>query len=170
MAVLLVRHAHAGSKEEWHGDDRLRPLSERGQLEALAVADALAPYAPRRLVSSPFLRCIQTVQTLARRLDLKVEESELLVPEAGRHAAAFVRSLARDGDGPVVVCTHGETIEVLQKRFGRSTKLPFEPGSPHEKGSTWVLRVKNGRFTGAEYLPPGRSGAASLSGGGAPRV
>lgn len=160
----MVRHAHAGSKEEWHGDDRLRPLSDRGQAEALAVALTLAPYAPTRVVSSPFLRCLQTVQSLVQRLGLRVEESELLTPDAGRHAATLLRSLVREGDGPVVVCTHGETIEVLQKRLGRSKKLAFLPGSPHEKGSTWVLRAKNGRFTGAEYLPPGRPEPASLAG------
>lgn len=161
----MVRHAHAGSKEEWDGDDRLRPLSDRGQAEALGVADAVAAFEPRSIVSSPFLRCLQTVQPLAQRLELKVEESQLLVPDAGREAAAFLRSLAREGDGPVVVCTHGETIETLQKRFGRSTKLPFEPGSPHEKGSTWVLRSKNGRFSGAVYLPPRRPGEVPMTAG-----
>ena len=156
MEVLVVRHAHAGSKEEWDGDDRLRPLSDRGRSEAMGVADALTPYAPRRIVSSPYLRCLQSVQPLAQRLAVRVEESELLVPDAGRRAAAFVRALARQDDGPVVVCTHGETIEVLQKRIVQSSKLPFEPGGPHEKGSTWVLRAKKGRFVRAEYLPPAR--------------
>lgn len=167
VEVLVVRHAHAGSKEEWDGDDRLRPLSQRGQAEALAVAIALATYEPRRIVASPYLRCIQTVQGLAHRLQLRVEESDLLAPDAGRRAGPYVRSLAKEGGGPVVVCTHGETIETLQRRFGRSTKLPFEPGSPHEKGSTWILRAKNGRFTGAEYLPPGHPGAVPLAGAAA---
>lgn len=156
MELLVVRHAHAGSKEEWEGDDRLRPLSPRGQHEALAVSAALAGFAPRRIVSSPFLRCLQTLQPLARRLGVTVEESELLVPDAGRRAVAFVATMARDANGPLVLCTHGETIETLQKRFGRSKKLGFAPGSPHEKGSIWVLRAKSGRFVGAEYLPPER--------------
>ncbi len=149
-----MRHAHAGSKEGWDGDDRRRPLSERGRAEALAVADALAAYAPARIVSSPYARCVDTVQPLALRLGLGVEELAALAPEGGRLAAAFLRSLAKSGRGPAVVCTHGETIEALQKRVGRPG-LPFEPGSPHEKGSIWVLRARNGRFTGADYLPPG---------------
>lgn len=162
-----MRHAHAGSKEEWDGDDRLRPLSERGRAEALGVAAALAPYRSRRIVTSPYLRCLQTVQPLAQRLNLKIEESELLAPDAGRRAAAYLRSLA-DDDAPVVVCTHGETIEALQGRLRRSARGGFEPGSPHEKGSTWVLRVKNGRFTRAEYLPPARTGEVPAT-VGAPR-
>lgn len=160
----MVRHGHAGSKEEWAGDDRLRPLSARGRAEAAAVADAVAAYGPRRVVSSPALRCLQTVEPLARRLGLAVEESSLLAPDAGSRAAAFVRALARQGGGPVVVCTHGETIEALQRRLVRAASLPFEPGSPHEKGSTWVLRVDHGRFTGAEYLPPGHPGTVPVGG------
>lgn len=154
MDVLVVRHGHAGSKQEWDGDDRARPLSARGASEAAAVADVVAAYLPRRVVSSPYLRCLQTVEPLARRLGLVVKESALLVPDAGRRAAAFVRGLARLGGGPVVVCTHGETIEALQRLVVAPTALPFGPGSPHEKGSTWVLQVQDGRVTGAEYLPP----------------
>ena len=164
----MVRHAHAGSKEEWDGDDRLRPLSERGRSEAMGIADVLAGFSPRRVLSSPYLRCLQTVQPLALRLDLEIEESDLLAPDAGRRAATFLHSLARQGGGPVVVCTHGETIEGLQKRVVQSTRLPFEPGSPHEKGSTWVLRATGGRVVGAEYLPPARPGAVSLTGGAPP--
>lgn len=149
----MVRHAHAGAKDRWSGDDRLRPLSDRGRREALALVDLLEPHEPVRVVSSPLVRCLQTVGPLARRLGLSIEESEALGPQADREAARLLRSLA-SGARTTVVCTHGETIEALQRRLARPGKLAFGPGGAHEKGSVWLLHASGGRFTTATYLPP----------------
>jgi 8-oxo-(d)GTP phosphatase len=151
MEILVVRHGQAGSKDRWRGDDRLRPLSERGLAEAAALADGVP--AAHRVISSPFLRCVQTVQPLAGRLGLAIEESAQLAPDAGDRAVELLRALASERAGPLVVCTHGETIETLQRRISRGR---FRSGGMHEKGSIWVLRAHGGRFTTAEYLPPGR--------------
>lgn len=151
-----MRHAHAGSRDGWQGDDRLRPLSERGRAEALALVPVLLAHEPRRIVSSPLVRCQETVEPLASCLWLPVEESDRLGPDADREAAELVRELANGrGAGAVVVCTHGETIEALQRRLARSGKLKFGPGGAHEKGSVWVLQARGGRFTSARYVPPG---------------
>ena len=60
--VWLVRHAKAKNRLEWEAPDELRPLTRRGRREADAIAARLAAEdpAPERLVSSPFLRCVQT--------------------------------------------------------------------------------------------------------------
>jgi hypothetical protein len=58
------------------------------------------------------------------------------------------------GTGTVVVCTHGETIEALQRRLARPGRLAFRPEGAHEKGSTWLLHASAGRITSATYLPP----------------
>ena len=149
----MVRHAHAGAKDRWRGDDRLRPLSDRGRREARALVDLLAPYEPGRILSSPLARCLQTVEPLADRLGLTIEESETLGPQADPEAVRLLRHLA-SGSGPVVVCTHGETIEALQRRLVRPGRLAFAPGGAHEKGSVWRLHTAGGRVTSATYLPP----------------
>mgnify|MGYP000349545033 CR=1 FL=1 len=64
--LFLVRHAKAGSRSQWVGDDRLRPLSNKGRTQSEVLADRLAPVATGMLVSSPYLRCIETLQPLAR--------------------------------------------------------------------------------------------------------
>lgn len=153
MELLLVRHAHAGAKDRWHGDDRLRPLNARGRGEARALVDLLAGYRAAQVVCSPLVRCVQTAEPLAAYLGVPVEESEALGPQADRDAARLLRSLARAGH-PVVVCTHGETIEALQRRLARPGRLAFGPGGAHEKGSVWLLQASRGRFTSASYLPP----------------
>ena len=37
MTILLIRHASAGDRYRWWGDDADRPLDERGVAEAAAL-------------------------------------------------------------------------------------------------------------------------------------
>jgi broad specificity phosphatase PhoE len=157
--LLVVRHAHAGAKDGWGGDDRLRPLSPRGRKEAMHLVEMLAPFGARQVLSSPLLRCVQTVEPLANRLGVPIEYSDALGPRGDKDAAALLGALALASHA-VVVCTHGETIEALQRRLGRASKLGFGPGSAHEKGSVWRLHVRGGRLTSATYLPPAGTATA----------
>jgi 8-oxo-(d)GTP phosphatase len=152
MLVLLVRHGHAGAKRSWRGDDRRRPLNAQGLAEAGALASLLAPYAPVRIISSPFLRCVQSVRPLGETVGIGIETSPSLVPDAGATAALLV--VAAAGDGPVVICTHGEVIHDLQTHLGADGLSSFGPESPREKASVWVLERRDGRFLSATYLPP----------------
>ena len=65
MAVLVVRHAKAGDRSSWPGADRDRPLSGKGRRQAEALVDTLSDWKPVRILSSPFARCVQTVEPLA---------------------------------------------------------------------------------------------------------
>ena len=93
MRILLVRHGHAGSKHSWVGEDGLRPLSQRGRAEAEALVELLEPHAPGRIVSSPLIRCLQTVRPLAEALGLTVEQSDALRPGAGTAATTLARGV-----------------------------------------------------------------------------
>jgi 8-oxo-(d)GTP phosphatase len=158
MLVLLVRHGHAGTKRHRRRDDHLRPLNRQGLADAVALSRLLVPYRPSRIVSSPFLRCTQTVAPLAQALGLPIEESTDLIPEAAAAAPRFVLGIAvTTDDGPsgaVVVCTHGEVIHELQLSLGKDGPPSFRTDSPREKGSVWVLDREDGIFVGATYLPP----------------
>ena len=159
MEVLVVRHADAGSKGTWDGDDRLRPLSPQGRADAAALVRVLEPYGPRRIVSSALVRCVQSVEPLAASLGLEVERSALLTPDAGARAARFVQDLGT-GTAPVVVCTHGETIAAMREAFARTGpggrgRAGADVGS-HAKGSVWVLEFEEGRLDGERYVPPDR--------------
>ena len=111
MPVLLIRHGHAGNRKDWRGEDRLRPLTPKGYRQALALVKRVQPWPPARILSSPYVRCVQTVQPLGDELGLKVEEVEELAEGAGPAAVALVR---RFRDRPVALCTHGDIVpEVL---------------------------------------------------------
>ena len=82
MTLYLVRHAKAGSRSSWDGDDRLRPLTKMGRREAEGIADLLRDAPLERVLSSPYVRCTETVAPLAARRGLEVEEHDALAEGA----------------------------------------------------------------------------------------
>jgi phosphohistidine phosphatase SixA len=103
MSVVLLRHASAGDRDTWEGDDRLRPLDKRGRRQADALRDELLARGVTRALSSPYVRCTQTVAPLG----LDVEPDDRLAEGADLHETL---ELLRDADG-AVACTHGDVIE-----------------------------------------------------------
>lgn len=148
--LLLVRHAKAGSRHDWTGDDDLRPLSNRGKAQAGALASLLRLFGPTRAYTAPPVRCVQSIQPLTDQLGLSIATEPLLgergywrAPEAGR---ARLLELA-SGDGVPVVCSQGGVIpDLVHTLTGR-------PDPPARKGSTWVLGFSGRRVTTADYYP-----------------
>jgi broad specificity phosphatase PhoE len=139
VTILLVRHARAGKAKEWQGDDRLRPLDERGRAQAEGLVGLLRSHKPTAILSSGALRCVQTVDPLARALEQEVEGREELAE--GSETDDVLRLVSSLPDEVAVLCTHGDVIqEVL--------------GEESVKGSTWVIRFDGDELTRVEYLPP----------------
>ena len=107
MTSVLLRHASAGDKRHWTGDDRLRPLDARGGRQAAELIELLRPLGLRRVVTSPYVRCVETVEPLAAALGLPVEHDDRLGEGTGAAAAELLRE-----DG-VVACTHGDVVDAL---------------------------------------------------------
>jgi 8-oxo-dGTP diphosphatase len=113
VTSVLVRHASAGEPLDWDGDDSLRPLDARGRKQAAQLVELLRPLEVRRIVSSPFTRCVETVEPLADALGLSVEFDGRLAEGAGQAAYILVQE-----DG-IVCCTHGDVVGEL---IGRGLK------------------------------------------------
>lgn len=111
MSVVLLRHASAGDRDKWDGDDRLRPLDKRGRAQAKALRDRLRAAGVTRALSSPYVRCVQTLEPLG----LDIELDERLAEGAPRSETL---ALLAEADG-AVACTHGDVIENV---IGRSLK------------------------------------------------
>ena len=139
--ILLVRHAKAGDRARWTGDDRLRPLDGRGRRQADALVPPLAGYLLTRLVSSPYVRCVQTLEPLSGRLAMPVERDQALSEGASIEEVRAL--LGRLGPGPVVLCTHGDIVEGL-----------LGDEAPKKKGSTWVLTRGDGGIRPVRYWSP----------------
>ena len=146
----LVRHAHAGDKRAWNGPDALRPLSEPGRREAHGLLVQLRDYPIGRIVSSPAVRCLQTVEPLAQRRGLPVESNGALGVDAD--PVKLVELLTDPVAAETVLCSHGELIgEALMRLLGR-TKQAETARWP--KGSIWVLKVSDGHLEDFQYLAP----------------
>jgi phosphohistidine phosphatase SixA len=107
MSVVLLRHASAGDRVEWEGDDRLRPLDPRGRRQAAKLVAPLLELGVKRVISSPYVRCVQTVEPLAEALGVEVELDDRLAEGAGRTAALELLENVEDA----VACTHGDIVE-----------------------------------------------------------
>ena len=142
MAVLMVRHAKAGDRDRWEEPDDLRPLTAKGQAQSEALVGTLATFDVVRVLSSPYLRCSQTVAALAAARGLAVEPCDDLAEGQAVAGLALVRSLA-GRPAYTVLCTHGDVVEevldALEVRRDEGTR----------KGATWVLDEN-----GARHLPP----------------
>lgn len=138
--ILLVRHARAGRRGSAGTDDRLRPLDERGRRQAAALAAALGERPLQRIISSPFVRCVETIEPLALAAGLTIELREELAEGASGVAA---RGLIDEiGGEEAALCTHGDVIAELIGHRRRA-----------KKGSVWMLDPDDD-LTPVGFLPP----------------
>ena len=149
--LFLVRHAAAGSRSRWVGDDRLRPLTAKGERQAKAIARRLAPEGIDRIVTSPYVRCRQTVEPLAAELGLAIEEAEALAEGSSQTALADLAD--RLVGSNAVLCGHGDTIPALLEAFARQG-LGLPPLYDVKKGSIWIVEFEAGEPRRACYEPP----------------
>ena len=102
MSVILLRHASAGDRETWTGDDRLRPLDKRGHKQALSLRDQLLARGVKRVVSSPYVRCMQTVAPLGLAI---IPDERLAEGASVEDTLSLLRELEE-----AVACTHGDVV------------------------------------------------------------
>ncbi|MEX2625789.1 MAG: phosphoglycerate mutase family protein [Ilumatobacteraceae bacterium] len=151
MTLYLVRHAKAGERRAWTGDDTERPLSSKGWKQASAVADRLGPLGVTDLVSSPFARCRQTLEPLATLLDLEVRTDRRLAEGTPFEETLALFDEVADG---TALCSHGDVIpDAIQALVRRGLDLRSTPD--WRKASVWAIeRNSKGRYTRARAWPP----------------
>lgn len=149
VTVFLIRHADALPRNEWAHDDLLRPLTEKGFGQAQGLVDLLGGRGITRMLTSPAVRCRQTLDPLASHLGLVVEEAPALLEGTPvRRARALLDDL---GDADVALCSHGDVIpDLVNHLIGEGMDAS---GRDAKKGSTWVLTHDGRRFVRGQYLP-----------------
>jgi 8-oxo-dGTP diphosphatase len=147
--VFLIRHGEAGERSGWKGVDRDRPLTPDGRAQAERLADQLAKQPLDRILTSGYVRCVETMAPLAARRGMSVEEVGWL--EEGANPAEALAALL--GGGSVAACSHGDVVSgILFELADRGVALGSSPRM--QKGSTWVLEVAEGQVSAARYFPP----------------
>jgi 8-oxo-dGTP diphosphatase len=149
--LYLVRHAKAGERRLWTGADVDRPLSKKGRKQAELVGDRLARLDPTALLSSPYVRCVQTLLPLGERTELTVEIDDRLREDEPVGPAI---DLLRECAGGTVLCSHGDIIPAVIQAFEEAgTEIRTPPD--WRKASVWVLkRDRRDRVVHATVWPP----------------
>ncbi len=155
--LILIRHASAGTKAAWKGDDSARPLDAEGERDASALAGLLRCFGVRRVVSAPAERCVATVRPYAAGVGGVEVEPAFDVNHgragAGPDAEKAAAGLAAASD-PVVICAHRENLPVLVAAVCAELGAEPPPGKPLRKGELLVLHRADGRLAAVERYHP----------------
>ncbi len=155
QTVLIIRHGTAGRKARYHGDDRKRPLDRKGRAQAKSLVPQLLAFGADVVYAADRTRCVQTVEPLARKLDVPIaveaaltEEAYAENPEAAHKRILEIAALG----GTPAVCSQGKVIPyVIDWWCQRDGVKPDK--SRNRKGSTWVLTLAQDRLIAADHMP-----------------
>ncbi len=148
--IYLIRHAEAGDRTSWNGTDFLRPLTDAGRFQASRLVELLGDAHFSRIASSPFIRCMQTVEPLSSHLQLLIEPVDALAEGANvSDTLALLSGCSQDG---AVFCSHGDVIPNLLGYLAATTALDLGHDPRCAKGSIWALATDGlGNVTTATY-------------------
>lgn len=152
--VLYVRHAKAMDRDNWEQDDLLRPLAKKGRKQAKALPAQLEGYRPQAVASADPVRCVSTVEQVARSLGLEVTTDPDLGDGALAHSSRTVmEALVRASSAPVsVVCSQGEVIPAVVNGLAKDADFEVEDLRV-KKSSVWVLHFsEDDTLLGVDYL------------------
>jgi 8-oxo-(d)GTP phosphatase len=149
--LLVLRHGHAGDREKWEGPDERRPLSKKGRRQAVGAIEQLAAFDVRRILSSRYVRCLETVVPVACDRGLSIEVHPALAE--GSSTAAVSALVAELAGTTAVLCTHGDVVwnvlvDLAHHAAGEPDDLQMA------KGSAWVVEARDDRLAAVRYLPP----------------
>ncbi len=154
VAVYLVRHASAGTRNDRDPHDHARALDGKGRRQAHAIAALLADRTVVWIGSSPSRRCIETVGPLATATGIEIEEIPDLAEGTSIEESWAVLAKAASLDGDAVLCSHGDVIpELIHRAQTRGMEIRGKAGA--SKGSVWKLagwrddRFRTGTYTHA---------------------
>ncbi|MEM7285395.1 MAG: phosphoglycerate mutase family protein [Actinomycetota bacterium] len=150
MPIYLIRHANAGRRQPGT-HDRERPLDESGRAQSARIRDHLDDAGIKQILSSPALRCRQTVEPLAAEVGIAVEVDEALWE--GRGIASALTLIARTAatGHAVALCSHGDVIPMTLDALA-AQGVPLR-GVGCAKGSIWRLDVTDGEIVAGSYTP-----------------
>ncbi len=171
-SIQLLRHAKAQRRDRWWGKpDRDRPLTKIGTAQSKSLAVDLSTQGITRILTSPYARCVQTVEPLADRLGMEIGLAEALgeapsVPLldagdtwvtsawlGGRALALVDQVIIDDAGGHILMCSHGDIFPSLMATLAGRDGL--EIGDVHlKKGARFRLQFKGQKCVSVEVVPP----------------
>jgi 8-oxo-dGTP diphosphatase len=152
--IILLRHAKALKRTEWDGDDGDRPLEHRGQLQAKRLLPIYLPYGVSEVHTSDALRCIETIDLMARL----IEKTPIFASDLSEYGFAkdkdapldYVQNLMDRGI-PAIVCSHNPIIpklvkKLVGKKYFKSMDRELEPAQ------AIVLHCRAGEVIACDWI------------------
>ena len=142
--VIVVRHSAARPRDAWPRPDAERPLVAAGRRQAVAVGALLQCWRPDYLLSSPWLRCLETLAPYAKEFGLRVRTKGGLTESGYRRnpdrARRHLERLIQRGK-PAALCTHRPVLVGLlaavaaaQRPLADHNGAGYGNGTPHDTG------------------------------------
>ena len=115
MRLYIIRHAWAGDPGPEWPDDAERPLTDDGKRRFRKVVDALGErgFAPRLVVTSPYVRARQTADILVERLKSTPELQVLDALQCGSDLDAALRWTAARTESEIAWVGHMPDVAVM---------------------------------------------------------
>lgn len=161
--LIVVRHAKAKPRSSWSRAEGERPLAATGRRQAVAVSRLLQAWSPERVVSSPWVRCVQTVSPYVTQRSAKLKLVDALTEhdatrKPGRARTAVERVF--DKRRSVALCTHRPVLplvfSVLANHMTSSLRrgLPVDDPylAPGEAVICHVSSTHHGRIVSVEQF------------------
>lgn len=152
--IILLRHAKALRHTDWDGDDGDRPLEHRGQLQAKRLLPIYLPYGVAEVHTSDALRCIETINLMARLLEktpiFSADLSEYGYAKDREAPLNYVQDLMDRGI-PAIVCSHNPIIpklvkKLVGKKYFKSMDRELEPAQ------AIVLHCRAGEVIACDWI------------------
>lgn len=143
--VIVLRHAQARVRTAWKRNDLDRPLTKPGHVQSSKLAPLLHAYGASRVVTSPAVRCAQTVEPYAASVNALLEVDDRLSEETKPRRVARSIETILERKRPTVVCTHRPTLPWIFAALGIE---------PHElaQGEGIVVHHRKGRVVATEQF------------------
>jgi 8-oxo-dGTP diphosphatase len=152
LVLSVVRHAEAGDRERFVGDDSLRPLSRQGRRQANALSRRLSE-SSLDLITSPYLRCVETLSPTSSRLRRAMMLASWLV-EGEPADEALYQLIELTGEiGGLVACTHQDLMVGM---FDVAVAAGAVASSPpiFEKAATAEFTIMGGKVVAVSFVAP----------------
>ncbi|UOQ88400.1 NUDIX hydrolase [Agromyces endophyticus] len=128
FSLAVVRHGKAVSRSGYDGPDASRPLTARGVDQAAGLVDTLTAWGPKRIVSSPAVRCVTTVTPLAAATGIEIKRDAGISQDAWEAGDGEVRRVVgkrvRAGRS-AVICSHGPVLPEIMRELALATGTPL---------------------------------------------
>ncbi|MFM1957789.1 MAG: hypothetical protein RI929_152 [Actinomycetota bacterium] len=147
-ALIILRHAKATLRSDWKGEEAKRTLLPEGKKQAKALVPLIAAYGPKRLITSPWVRCHDTIAPYAETRKQKLIERHQLTELGNKKRPARTQDVVKDLLGTSksgLICSHRPALPSILAPFAamapKEIRKEIEAGSTLSPAEFLVLRI-----------------------------